>query len=114
MPFGTIVANTVSYEPRQPGIYQKAGLSFNSPSDEFRLRPAIAAGKDGKLRASISRVFEKDVTLTSGAIVRDQLIVTINVTTSAQFTPAEIDTRVSDISEFISSSTLNRLLTGEA
>lgn len=114
MPFGTLTINTVSYEPRQPGIYQKAGATFNSPTDEFRLRPAVSAGKDGKLRASVSRIFEKDVTLPSGAVERDQLVVTTNVTTSARFTPAEIDARASDISEFITSVVLNRLLTGES
>jgi len=114
MPFGTITVNAVAYEPAQPGIYRKSGSTFSSVADEFRLRPSLSKGKDGKLRASVSRIFEKDVTQPSGAVVRQQLIVTFNVTTSVDLTASEIDARVSDISEFITSSTLNRMLAGEA
>lgn len=114
MPFGNITANTVVYEPRNPGTYQKSGLGFQDPTNEFRIRPSLSVGKDGYRRAAVSKVLEKDVTSPSGADVRVMMMVTANITSKDDFTAAEIDAALSDLNVFLDAPNLNRILTGEA
>lgn len=112
MPFGTITVNTKSYDPRSVGVYSLSTLSFGNPADEFRLKGATI-GKDGLYRSSVIRLFEKDVVV-SGSTVRKAMLVNLGIQTSTDFTAAEIDSRILDISEFVSSATLTRLLAGES
>lgn len=111
MPFGSITAQTKVYEPRSPGIYSLAGLSFEQPGDEFRLKGATK----GEIRScSVTRVVQKDVTLGSelkrlGMTVSLQ----IQIPSNSSFTSAMADSAVADISEFITALSVSRLLQGE-
>lgn len=113
MPFGTITVNTKSYEPRTPGTYVLSTVNFGQPTNEFRLRGA-AISKDGLLRASITRVLEKDVVVGSDT-VRKQALVTLSITSpTSDFTSSDLDALISDQSEFATGATLSRLLQGES
>lgn len=114
MPFGSITVNTKTYEPRQPGFYSLSTAVFGDPLNEFRVRGASSSSKDGILRSSVTRVFEKDVTVGSDTM-RKQCVVTISIASpTAGFTGAEIDGLASDISEFLTASTISRLMQGES
>lgn len=114
MPFGNITAQTIVYEPRNPGIYSKTGVTYEQPLNEFRVRGA--AQTTAKVRVSnVSRVMQKDVTVGS-TTERRQMTISLNITTPAPggFTPAELDSAVADISEFITAATVSRLMQGES
>lgn len=111
MPFGNITAQTKVYEPRSPGIYSLAGLSFEQPGDEFRLKGATR----GDIRTcSVTRVIQKDVTL-GAELKRLGLVVSlqIQIPSVPSFTSAMADSAATDISEFITSGNVSRLLQGE-
>lgn len=113
MPFGNITVNTKTFEPRQPGTYTLNTVTFGQPSNEFRIRGATPS-KDGLLRTSVTRVLERDVVVGSST-VRKQCVVTLSVASPvADFTGSEIDGLASDISEFITASTISRLMQGES
>lgn len=114
MPFGTITVNTKSYAPRDAGVYVLSTAQFGDPLNEFRLRPGTK-NKAGATTTSVTRLFQKDVTVGS-AVERRQAIVTLNVAIPSVggITTAEVDGLASDISEFITQDTLSRLLQGEA
>lgn len=113
MPFGTITVQTKSYEPRIPGVYELSTVSFGEPSDRFTIRGATPS-KDGLVRGSITRVLEKDVTI-SGQIVRSSMNVTLSFTIpQSNFSASDIDYRVEDISSFLTASVLSRILQGES
>lgn len=114
MPFGTITAQTKSYEPRKPGFYVLNTVAFGSPTDEFRIRSTGAPDQNGVLRASITRVLEKNVTV-GATTERKALVVTLNIASPVSgFTAAEVDSLAADISEFVSTTTVTRMLSGEA
>lgn len=112
MPFGDITANTKVFQPRDPGVYSLSTLTFGNPKNEFRIRGA-SKGKDGSYRGTITRLVEKDVTI-NGTVVTKSLVVTLSITSSTDFTAAEIDTAVSDIDVFSTTTNLTRLLAGES
>lgn len=112
MPFGTITAQTLTYEPRQPGVYTRASLTFGQPDNSFIVRGR--GGNAEPARCSISRVLQKDIVV-GGNTVRKSATVTLSIVTpTADFTPAEIDSMVADLSEFISATTVSRMLMGES
>jgi hypothetical protein len=114
MPYGSITVNTKTYDPRQPGVYSLTSLAFGDPADEFRIRGVQSVSKDQLLRASITRVLEKDVT-TGDTSTRKQAVVTMTVAVpKSDYTAAEIDALASDISEFLTVNTLTRLMQGES
>lgn len=111
MPFGSITSGTTTFEPRDLGTYTKSTLSFGDPDDSFLIRGATKTADP--LRASVSRVFQKDVTV-GGQTVRKTCTVTLSVVCPpSDFTPTEIDNLAGDISTFITASTVTRLLMGE-
>lgn len=112
MPFGVITVNTKSFEPRTPGNYSLSTVTFGQPANEFQIRGATI-GKDGLLRASVSRILEKDVTVAGATVRKRALVVTNIIVPSSDFTAAELDTMLSDSSEFITGPTLTRVLQGE-
>jgi len=113
MPFGDISVNSKTFNPRQPGTYVKSTVTFGDPTDEFRLRGGSSPSKDGLIRLSVSRVFEKDVTVAS-VTSRKGAIATLSIAIpNSGFTASEMDVLASDISEFVSATTLTRLLQGE-
>lgn len=113
MPFGDIVVNTKTYQPRQPGYYSESTINFGDPINEFRLSGATR-DKNGLLRSSVTRLLEKDIDV-NGSEVRKQLIVTLSISSPASdFTGTEIDGLAADISEFLTASTVSRLMQGES
>lgn len=113
MPFGSITVNSKTFEPRIPGVYALSTVAFGEPSNELRIRGA-ALSKDKVLRASITRVLEKDIG-TGSDVVRKQCIVTTSVAVPVSgFSAAELDVLMSDISEFATGTSLSRILQGES
>lgn len=112
MPFGDIVVNTKTFQPRDPGIYSLSTLAFGNPRNELRVRGGTK-GKDSSYRASVTRLMEKEVTV-NGVITVPQAIVTVNITVPTAFTAAELDTMTSDIDVFLTSAILTRILAGES
>lgn len=113
MPFGTIVSQTKNYAPRSPGVYSLDTLTFGDPSDEYRISGA-SLGRDKLLRASVTRLKQIDLVVGSET-VRKQLTVTLAISTpSSGFTAAEIDSLAEDISVFLTSNTVTRLMQGES
>lgn len=112
MPFGNITAQTLTYAPRVPGMYSLSTLAFGDPSNQFVVRGAQANAEP--LRASVSRVLQKDVTV-GGDTVRKSATVTISIVTpSTDFTATEMDSLVVDINEFLTVDTLTRMFMGES
>lgn len=113
MPFGNITAQTLVYEPRKPGVYERAGLPLGSPANEFRLSGANSTAKKDKT-VVITRVLGKDVTI-NGQVVRKNAVAVLNITfpNDTTFTAAELDSLAADISEFLTSAVLVRLSAGE-
>lgn len=113
MPFGTITAQTLTYEPRSAGKYTRSTVTFGSPDNSYVIRGASALSAD-PLRTSVSRVLQKDVTI-NGSVVRKTATVTLSfVAPPADFTSAELDSLATDLSEFITSSTVSRMFMGES
>lgn len=113
MPFGTITAQTLTYEPRSTGKYTRSSVAFGQPDNSFIVRGTNALTAD-PLRASVSRVLQKDVTI-GGSVTRKTATVTLSfVAPSSDFTAAELDSLAADLSEFITSSTVSRLFMGES
>lgn len=112
MPFGTITAQTLTYAPRSDGRYTRSSTTFGQPDNSFVVRGNTTSGEVG--RASVSRVLQKDV-IVGGATVRKSATVTVSIVTpNSDFTPAEIDSLLTDISEFVTTDTVSRLLMGES
>lgn len=113
MPFGNIVSGSSTFEPRSPGVYSLNTLTFGDPVNEFRIRGA-SKSKDQLMRGSVTRILEKDVTISTGE-VRKQLIVALSIASpSSDFTSAEIDALAGDISTFFTTSTVTRFMMGES
>lgn len=116
MPFGIITAQTLTYEPRKPGVYERAGLALGSPSNEIRLTGATKSSKASRLSVSATRLVQKDFTAPGSTTVkRVEALVTVNIQlpNDGSFTSAEGDSLLIDINEFITASTLARLAAGE-
>lgn len=111
--FGSITAQTVTYSERSPGEYIKTGLTFADPSDYFRLR-AGSVRNDGLRTCGIVRGKEKDVTI-AGQIVRKNAVISINilVPNDSSFTATELDSLMSDCSEFATATTISEMLQGK-
>jgi len=112
MPFGTLTLNSLTYDPRDPGAYALASVTFPSPVKKLVISP-VSTLKSGDKRFRVSYVHEKDVTLTSGAIVRKTMLITVNVDMSTDFTPTEVDAAILCLSDFFSATTVSRMAQGE-
>lgn len=114
MPFGTIASQTLSYNPRNNGRYVLSTLGFGDPANEFIIRPCLAPSRDGKLRASIGRLVEKDITV-GGVTTRMPLAAVLAFTTPRSgFTATEMDSLATDLSNFVTADTITRVFAGEA
>jgi len=114
MPFGTLTAQTITYEPRKPGTYQKTALALGAPVDEFRFTGASPNGKSKTLSMSVTRIKQKDVTV-GATTVRKPAIVTVNfqLPDDGSFTSTEGDSLLVDINEVITAALLARLASSE-
>lgn len=114
MPFGNITMQTLSYEPRKPGVYQKSGLALAAPTNELRLSGANPSTKNKPITVAATRVLQKDIVVGSST-VRTSATATINITfpNDSSFTATELDSLVADLNEFLTAATLQRLASGE-
>lgn len=111
MPYGTISSQSVDYAPRNSGTYTKSTLAFGQPDNSFVIRPAQP--KADPLRASVSRILQKDVVVGSNT-VRKTATATISIVVTPDFTATEVDSLVTDLSNFITVDTVTRMFMGEA
>lgn len=114
MPFAPISVNTKTFNQAGDGKYMLSSVTFGSPANYFTIKGG-SLSRDRKLVvSSVSRNLEKDVTV-NGDTVRltgsVQLVISIP---SSGFTSTEIDVLTSDISEFLTTATLDRLMAGES
>lgn len=116
MPFGTLTLQAQTYEPRKPGVYSKTGVNFSDPQDALVVRGAVPS-KSNLLTCQVVRQKQKDVTdPVSGKVRRTSATVTTIIQTTADsgFTPAELDSMATDNSEFITVSTVSRMMQQES
>lgn len=114
MPFGPIVVNSKTFNQSGDGRYNLSTLTFGQPSNFFSVKGGSLTKDRSNVVAAISRTFQKDVTVngtTTRLSASAQLVITVP---STGFTSTEIDVLASDISEFVSASTLDRVLAGES
>lgn len=113
MPYGDITVNTRTFNPRTLGTYALSTVAFGEPSNELRIRGATRSANK-RLSATVNRYVQKDVTL-AGTTKRENASVSINIQVpESGFTAAEIDAMASDLSEFLTTATITRLLQGES
>lgn len=116
MPLGTLTAQTILFEPRKPGVYQRAGLAIGAPSDEFRITSASPSSKSKVLSMSFTRVRAKDFTPAGSTVPkRVSAIATVNIQipNDGSFTSIEADSLVMDLNEIITAALLTRVASGE-
>jgi len=111
--FGNITVGSTIYEPRADGIYSESTTTFSSPQNEFRIRGG-SKRKDGNLTAGVTRVLQKDVTV-SGNTTRHQCVVSLSITvpSTGSFSAIEVDDLATDISTFVTPSNVVALLQGK-
>lgn len=112
MPFAIITAQTLPFEPRSEGHYVRSNVAFGAPDNSFVIRGANA--KSEPLRASVSRVLQKDITIAGNTVRKTATVTLAIVVPTADFTALELDSLATDISEFLTSNTATRLLMGES
>lgn len=111
MSYTPIVTTTATFVERAKGVYVKDTVLFGQPSNELRVRPNTQLKNP-----SMAIVRSKQVDVVSGSsTVRIGANVTMNISVPASgFPVADIDAMVNEISEFVTSGILSRLLQGEA
>lgn len=114
MPFGPITVNSKTFNQAGEGVYKLSTLTFGQPSNHFSVKGgSINKGRTAVVTA-VSRTLEKDVVIdgtTTRKSANVQLVITVP---PSGFTSAEVDVLASDISEFLTAGTLDRLLGGES
>lgn len=114
MPFGNIIAQGVTYEPRSVGKYTRSTVAFGQPDDSFIIRGANALSGADVLRSSASRILQKDIT-EAGLIVRRTMTFTGSIVVPVVgFTAEDIDRLATDIAEFFTVNTITRMLMGDS
>jgi len=112
MSFGSITAQSKTYNEADEGRYVLSTLAFGAPDDSFTVRGANPS--QDPLRCSVSRTLQKDV-VSGSDTVRKRVTATLNIVVpAAGFTATEIDSLVADLNEFISVSNLTALLMGKS
>jgi hypothetical protein len=114
MPFGPISVNTKTFNEAGEGRYVLSTITFGDPSNYFTIKGG-ALTKDRKaVSAAVTRILEKDVTVNGETSRRSASVQLVMSIPPQGFTSTEIDVLASDISEFITSAVLNRILSGES
>lgn len=114
MPFSPIVVNTKTFNQAGDGRYMRSTVSFGQPSDLLIVKGGTLNKDKQNITTAVTRALEKDVTVgtvTSRRVMTVQLVITAP---TGGFTTSEIDACASDISEFLTTATLDRLLAGES
>lgn len=116
MPFGTLTSSTIVYEPRKPGIYERAGISIGAPRDELRFTAGRPNSKTKKVSMAVTRVKQKDFTPPgSTSVVREESNISVGfqVPSTGSFSAAEILALVQDCTNVLTALLLSRLYSGE-
>jgi hypothetical protein len=114
MPFGSIVVNSKTFTPQGEGRYGLSTLSFGDPANYLSVKGGQLTKDKSAYSAAVSRTLQKDVTIgsnTSRLSASVQLVISVP---KQGFTSTEIDVLASDLSEFLTSSVLDRILSGES
>lgn len=112
MPFSPFVAQTKTYDVRDDGHYVLNTLQFGDPDNSFVIRGATPKGNP--LRASASRLLQKDVVV-GGDTLRKQATVTLGIVTpDSGFTATELRSLVTDLAEAITLDVISQLLMGKS
>lgn len=119
MAFGTITIGANVFNSIGAGLYQLSTVGFGQPSNQVK----VSGGKTGRFPnsspvynqtyASVTRKLEKDIVL--GTVTQRRLAtVSLSFTIPEGFTTTEVDNLVADMSTWVDSTTLTRLLMGES
>lgn len=113
MSFHPITAGTFTFnQSGVPGRYALSTLAFGDPENSFRISGGTLNRKTGFTNATISRIFELDVTVL-GVISRKKCTISLAMQVPQGISATVVDSLVENISEFVTVSNLNRLLNGE-
>lgn len=113
MAFNTITIGADTYNSVGRGSYQKSTVAFGSPSNLVKVTPGTYSAKSKTTSCAVSRHLEKDVTVGT-AVERRKLSVVLQMVVPDGFTASEVDTLTADISTFIDTANLTRILMGES
>lgn len=113
MPFSPITVNTKTFVQSGTNRYMLNSVSFGQPLNYFKVSGGTSRAKEGGVTASVTRVIEKDVVV-AGSTVRKSCTVQLVIQTSPEFSSGDVDVMASDISEFLTIATLDRVLNGES
>lgn len=117
MAFGTVTIGSNVFNSIGAGVYSLSTVQFGSPGNIVK----VSGGKVSKpsnagystTYAGVTRRLEKDVTV-GDTITRRACAVSLNLTVPEGFTAAEVDTLVADLSTWLDSAIITRLLLGES
>lgn len=114
MPFAPITVNTKTYNAAGDGVYSRSTVAFGQPADRIQVKGGSLTKDRRNVVAVVSRVLEKDVTI-SGVVERRSALVQVLITVPpVGFTSAELDAMVLDCDAFITAGNLDRVLAGES
>lgn len=114
MPFSPIVVNTKTFNQAGDGRYLLSTVSFGSPLEYLQIKGGSLTKDRQNIVWTVSKVLQKDVTVNGVTERRQSSLQLICTSPVTGFTTAEFDAGASDISEFLTTSTLNRLFAGES
>lgn len=114
MPFAPITVNTKTFNQSGDGRYMLSTVTFGQPANYFTVKGGSLNKDRSAFTAAVTRTLEKDVT-ENGVTRRKSCSVQLIITSpNTGFTSTEIDGLASDIDQFLTSSTLDRVLNGES
>jgi hypothetical protein len=113
MAFGTLLIGADTYNGAGPGEYVKSTVLFGQPTNAIKLAPGKRANAKAPTTFSVTRVLEKDVTV-SDEVIRRRMTVNVQMNVPDGFTMAEVDLAIGDIATLASDSFLTRLALGES
>lgn len=116
MPFGVLTAQTLTYEPRKPGVYSLSTVALGAPSNEFRFSGANRNKVSKLLSVAVTRIRQKDVVPVGGTIpIRREAIATVNIQlpSDGSFTAVEASSLLLDIQTVLTAAILTRLASSE-
>lgn len=113
-PISTTVGGAKTWNESGPGTYAESTVLFGQPRSHIKITRGTPNNKTGLTTCSVSRVLEKDVTV-NGVLSRRLMSVTlqISIPTIPDFTVAMVDDAAGIISEFLTATSLDRILKGE-
>lgn len=122
MPFGAITVNSKTYNPAQEGIYMYSGYTFGTGKDYFKISGAKRSKNSSALVCAVSRIVDIEIVSANPSSpdyrpMSCQLVISLpnNVTfVNGGDVITVADNAVADISSFLTSTTINRLLAGES